>query len=201
MTIYCVACNYPNYTDSDGIHRCLICRQKIQWIKCKCNYEDFYINDAGEEVCWSCEEGPCKCYSEILELDYGIMAPVFISEELFERLAATRRTIKDAKETEETDDTDRVIDWCELRVNVIYKLNSLLPVPTKYDYKTILVLIDKEGVELRVWSPPNVSTELKIRLEFICSNTNLYIKSLGEKIEKTSSGIDKRYFDFETVNV
>ena len=105
---------------------------------------------------------------------------------MFEQLAAPKRNIEDA------------IDWCELPLNVIYQVKFLIPVQTKYGNKVLLVLISKEGLEIEVWSPLNVSKELKICKK---SNNNTYIKSLGEKVGKTSSGRNKRYFVFETAYI
>ena len=112
-----------------------------------------------------------------------MMTP-FITDEIFEQLAAPKRNIEDA------------IDWCELPLNVIFQVRFLIPVQTRYGNKVLLVLTSKEGLEIKVWSPLNVSKELKICTK---SSNNTYIKSLGEKVGKTSSGRNKRYFDFETV--
>ena len=110
----------------------------------------------------------------------------FISDEMFEEIAAPKRNMEDA------------IDWCELPINVIYQVKFLIPVQTKFGNQVLLVLISKEGLEIKVWSPANVSKELKICTK---SSNNTYIKSLGEKVGKTSSGRNKRYYDFETAYI
>ena len=123
---------------------------------------------------------------ENVEIDHLLdcMTTLFITDEMFEELAAPKRNMEDA------------IDWYELPVNIIYQVKFLIPVQTKYGNKSLLVLNDKDGLEIKVWAPVNVSKELKI-----CKNNNAYIKSLGEKVGKTSSGKSKRYYDFETVYV
>ena len=110
----------------------------------------------------------------------------FITDEMFEELATPKRNTEDA------------INWCDLPVNVIYQVKFLIPVQTKYGNQVLLVLINKEASEIKVWSPANVSKELKICAK---SSNNVYIKPLGEKVGKTSSGRNKRYFDFETVYI
>ena len=116
-----------------------------------------------------------------------MLAEPFITDERFEELVAPKRDEKTAANT---------IDWCELPINVIYLVKFLVPVQTKYGTKILLLLTNQEGSEINVWSPANVSKELKVSIKL--SNT-IYIKSLGEKTGKTGSGKGKRYFDFETV--
>ena len=113
-------------------------------------------------------------------------SPVFITDEIFEELAAPKRNMEDA------------INWCELPTHVIYQVKFVMPMPTKYGKQVLLVLISKEGSEIKVWAPTNVSKELKICTK---SSNNTYIKSLGEKIARTSSGRKKRYYDFETAYI
>ena len=113
-------------------------------------------------------------------------SPVFITDEIFEELAAPKRNMEDA------------INWCELPTNVIYQVKFVMPMSTKYGNQVLLVLINKDGFEIKVWAPTNVSKELKLRTKL---SNNTYIKSLGEKIAKTSSGRNKRYYDFETAYI
>ena len=47
-------------------------------------------------------------------------SPVFITDEIFEELAAPKRNIEDA------------INWCELPANVIYQVKFVIPVQTKF---------------------------------------------------------------------
>ena len=118
-----------------------------------------------------------------------MLAEPFITDERFEELVAPKRDEKTAANT---------IDWCELPINVIYLVKFLVPVQTNYGTKILLLLTNQQGSEIKVWSPANVSKELKVSIKL--SNT-IYIKSLGEKTGKTSSGKGKRYFDFEIVYI
>jgi len=111
------------------------------------------------------------------------MTPIFITDEMFEELVEQqRKTFED------------VIDWSEVPVNVIYQLKLI----SRNGNRNLLVLIDYQGSEIKVWSPANVTRELKTRTK---TNNNTYIKSLGEKLGKTSSGRNKRYYDFEIVSI
>ena len=126
-----------------------------------------------------------------MEMDHFLqncmMTPIFITEEMFEQLVEQqRKTFED------------VIDWSELSVNVIYQLKLILPIDSRNCDRNLLVLIDKEGVEIKVWPPASVTRELKTCTK---TNNNTYIKSLGEKLGKTSSGRNKRYYDFEIVSI
>ena len=126
-----------------------------------------------------------------MEMDHFLnnymMTPIFITNEMFEQLVEQqRKTFED------------IINWSELPINVIYQLKLLLPIDSRNGNRNLLVLIDKEGVEIKVWPPVNVTRELKTCTK---SNNNTYIKSLGEKLGKTSSGRNKRYYDFEIVSI
>ena len=122
-----------------------------------------------------------------MEMDHFLnnymMTPIFITNEMFEQLVQQQR-----KPFED------VIDWSELSVNVIYQLKLI----SRNGNRNLLVLIDYQGSEIKVWSPANVTRELKTRTK---TNNNTYIKSLGEKLGKTSSGRNKRYYDFEIVSI
>ena len=125
---------------------------------------------------------------EINQFFDGLMTPTFISDETFEELTALRR-----------DEEDNVIDWCDLPLDIIYQVKFLIPVRTKYGNKVLLVLKSKEGTEIKVYSPTNVSKELKICMK--SAKSAAYIKSMGEKVGRTSSGRRTRYYDFESAYV
>ena len=117
-------------------------------------------------------------------------ANVFLSDVDFEQLAATRRV------------TEEAIDWLNLPIGAIYHVHSILPIKTKWGAQSILVLRNKDGVGIKVWAPVNVSKELKSGIKLNNNNSsNVYIKSLGQKETKTSTGGRKRYFDFDAVYV
>ena len=128
-----------------------------------------------------------SCTMNSMEMDHFLqsctMTPIFITDEMFEELVEQqRKTFED------------VIDWSEVPVNVIYQLKLI----SRNGNRNLLVLIDYQGSEIKVWSPANVTRELKTRTK---TNNNTYIKSLGEKLGKTSSGRNKRYYDFEIVSI
>ena len=118
-------------------------------------------------------------------VDFKVIS--FLSDEDFEYLAATKRV------------ADEAIDWCNLPMNMIYRVRALVPIQTKWGAHVILELGSREGEEIKVWAPGNVSKDLKAGMKL--KGTDAYIKSLGQKETKTSAGIKKRYFDFETVYI
>ena len=118
-------------------------------------------------------------------VDFKILS--FLSNEDFEYLAATKHVAEEA------------IDWCDLPINIVFRVHALMPIQTKWGGRVILELKSREGEEIKVWSPANVSKDIKCGMKL--NGTNAYIKSLGQKEIRTSSGTKKRYFDFETVYV
>ena len=118
-------------------------------------------------------------------VDFKVIS--FLSDEDFEYLTATKRV------------ADEAIDWCNLPMNIIYRVHTLVPIQTKWGAHVILELRSREGEEIKVWAPGNVSKDLKSGMKL--KGTDAYIKSLGQKETKTSAGIKKRYFDFETVYI
>ena len=112
--------------------------------------------------------------------------PVFITDDVFDVLAAQKRISENA------------MDWCELPLHVIYLVKDVIPINTKYGPQTLLVLIENTSVEKRVWSPKNVTKDLKSGMK-TCFNA--YIKSLGEQVTVLPSGRLRKYFDFETVYI
>ena len=111
----------------------------------------------------------------------------FLSDSDFDQLAVTRRVAEEA------------IDWKNLPLNVVYYVHSTLPIKTKWGAQVILVVRNKDGDEIKVWTPSNVSKELKSVIKLNNNNSNVYIKSLGQKEAKTSTGGRKHYFDFDVV--
>ena len=112
----------------------------------------------------------------------------FINDETFEYLAANRRA------------TEEALDWFNLPINTIYRIEELIPMQTKWGSHAILELRSRDGSNIKVWAPANVIKELNsgMKVNMAC---DVYIKSLGEKKANTSTGVKKRYFDFETVYV
>ena len=107
----------------------------------------------------------------------------FISKEDFEALASTRRF------------EQKAICWKDLPIDVVFRVNQVLPTQTKWGGQLLLLLIDSDGYEFNVWSPHSVKKELKNFSQFLGTT---YIKSLGEKERLTNTG-KRKYYDFEIV--
>ena len=114
------------------------------------------------------------------------ISQVFISDIDFGKLAATKRV------------REEPIDWVNFPVGVVYYVHSILPIKTKWGAQVILVLRTKDGGEVKVWPPNSVSKELKTAIK-LNNSSSVYIKSLGQKETKTSTGGKKRYFDIDAV--
>ena len=110
----------------------------------------------------------------------------FLSDENFEYISAAKRASEEA------------IDWADLPLHTVFRVHSISPIQTKWGMQSILELKNREGLEFKVWAPNNVDKDLKrgMKLE---GCVDVYIKSLGQKETKSSSGIKRRYYDFETV--
>ena len=115
-----------------------------------------------------------------------MLTPIFISDDLFEELAAPKRISENA------------MDWSELPIGVIYQVKAVIPIYTKHGPQTLLVLIDNDAVDTKVWAPKIVIKDLKSGMK-TCYNA--YIKSLGEQKIKLPNGRMRKFFDFETVYV
>ena len=112
----------------------------------------------------------------------------FLSDENFEQLAAIKRV------------TEEAIDWCDLPINTVYCVQTLVPIQAKWGARVILELKNREGSELKVWGPSNICRDLKSGLKLKGVKV-AYIKSLGQKETATITGGKKRYYDFETVYI
>ena len=119
------------------------------------------------------------------QLGYTIPSS-FLSDENFEYMSATKRTSEEA------------IDWADLPLHIVFRVHSILPIQTKWGAQAILELKNREGVEFKVWAPSNVHKDLKSGMK-VHGSEDVYIKSLGQKATKSSSGGKRRYYDFETV--
>ena len=114
----------------------------------------------------------------------------FISDSEFERVVTERHELEDA------------IDWIDLAVGIIYCIQSMLAIKTRWGGpQVILKLRNRDGNEVKVWSPSNVNKEINtgIRLNRY-TNRRIYIRSLGQKEAKTNTGGGRKwYFDFDSV--
>ena len=82
------------------------------------------------------------------------------------------------------------MQWKELPVNVIYKINQIKEVLVDSTATMILDLIDEQGHVLRAWAPQRLYKDL---LRFP-DKANIYVRSLGKKECKMAPG--RWYHDY-----
>lgn len=110
----------------------------------------------------------------------------FLSDEHFEQLVATKRV------------TEEAINWCNLPINIVYCVQTLVPIQANWGARVILELKNREGDQFKVWAPNNICRDVKAGLKLKGVEV-VYIKPLGQKETTTITGAKKRYYDFETV--
>ena len=150
----------------------------VQMKPCKDCFSSFK-NDQG--MCNSCNCIDFTCNNAV---DFRLPT-LFLSDTDFDQLAATR------------DIAEEAIDWCDLPINVVYRVNEVVPVQTKWGARVIFKLVNREAVDIKVWTPLNVSRDVKSGMKLY--GTEAYIKSLGQKEVQTNGGKKRKYFDFQTV--
>ena len=111
----------------------------------------------------------------------------FLSDADFEYLAATKHAAEEA------------IGWKMLPENIVFRVDKLIPIQTKWGLRTIVQLRDVRGQEIKVWVPNNVARDLKTGFKLNGTDCRAYIKSLGEKVTDIIGEARKKYEDFETV--
>ena len=85
------------------------------------------------------------------------------------------------------------MNWKDLPINIVYRLDGVFPIQTKLSKEILLQLSDKDGYVISVWSPSNLKKALKT------GYGTTYIKSLGKKERITNSG-KRKYFDYQIVS-
>ena len=93
------------------------------------------------------------------------------------------------------------IGWKILPENIVYRVEKLTQVPTKWGVRHILHLRDAIGSEIKVWAPRNVVYDLKSGFKLNGEDCLAFIKSLGEKETCVIGEQKKKFFDFETVYI
>ena len=111
----------------------------------------------------------------------------FLSDADFDYLAETKHAAEEA------------IGWCLLPQNVVFRMEKLTPVQTKWGSRYIVELRTSNGDELKAWCPSNVVRDLKTGFKLNGTDCRAYIKSLGEKVTDIIGEARKKYEDFETV--
>ena len=120
-------------------------------------------------------------------MDFLLPAPQFINDQDFESLASVKRIGEEA------------INWKDLSLNVVYRVDVVLPLETKWGPQIILQLVDRDGNALKVWSPLSVKKAFKHLAKF--NGKIVYIKSLGEKERIADGGGKRKYHDFEIITI
>ena len=113
----------------------------------------------------------------------------FLSDSDFDYLAETKHAAEEA------------IGWAVLPQNVVFRMDKLAPVQTKWGLRYIVDLRTSNGDELKAWCPSNVVRDIKTGLKLNGSDCHAYLKSLGQKETDVPGESKKKYFDFESVYI
>ena len=65
------------------------------------------------------------------------------------------------------------LKWRELSIGVIYRIDRVKPITTRYGPATILELMSRDNTKIEVWAPDRLVKELR------WSEMPRYIRSLG----------------------
>ena len=99
------------------------------------------------------------------------------------------------------DDAEEAVGWKVLPENVIYRVEKMSPVQTKWGSRFIVQLRNAMGQDIKVWTPSNVIRDLKSGYKLNGKDCIAFIRSLGEKETNVIGEAKKKFFDFETVYV
>ena len=113
----------------------------------------------------------------------------FLSDEDFNYMAAAKHSAEEG------------IGWKMLPVNIVFRVEKLTQIPTKWGLRHILHLRDAIGSGIKVWAPRNVVHDLKSGFKLTGEDCLAFIKSLGEKETDVLGEQRKKFFDFETVYI
>ena len=111
----------------------------------------------------------------------------FLSNEDFDYMVTTKHTAEEA------------IGWKLLPENVVFRVEKMNPIQTKWGSRYILQLRDVNGQDINVWTPSNVVRDLKSGFKLNGKDCLAFIKSLGEKETNVVGEPKKKFLDFETV--
>ena len=87
------------------------------------------------------------------------------------------------------------IKWAELPINVVYKIEKVKTVDTKFGERKIADLTSRTGKSYNVWLTTLVSKELESR----DNGSDYYIKSLG--MRNSTLNTDRKYYDFQILEM
>lgn len=94
---------------------------------------------------------------------------------------------------------EEAVGWKLLPENVVFRVEKMTPVSTKWGAKSIIELKDSNGHIFKVWGPSNVVRDLKSGFKLNGKDSLAFIKSLGEKETDVIGEAKKKFNDFETV--
>ena len=111
----------------------------------------------------------------------------FLSDEDFDYMVSVKRAAEEA------------IGWKLLPENIVYRVEKMSPIQTKWGSRCIVELRDVLGQEIKVWVPSSVARDLKSGFKLNGKDCVAFIKSLGEKETNVVGEPKKKFSDFETV--
>ena len=111
----------------------------------------------------------------------------FLSNDDFDYMAAAKHEAEEA------------IGWTLLPENIVYRVEKMCPIQTKWGSRCILHLRNAMGQNIKVWAPNNLVRDLKTGFKLNGRDSVAFIKSLGEKETNVIGEPKKKFFDFETV--
>ena len=111
----------------------------------------------------------------------------FLSDDDFDYMVAAKHAAEEA------------IGWKVLPENIVYRVEKMSPIQTKWGSRCIIHLRNAVGEEVKVWAPSNVVRDLKSGFKLNGKDCIAFIKSLGEKETNVVGEPRKKFSDFETV--
>ena len=111
----------------------------------------------------------------------------FLSSDDFDYMVAAKHEAEEA------------IGWKLLPENIVYRVEKMCPIQTKWGSRCILHLRNAMGQNIKVWAPNNLVRDLKTGFKLNGRDSLAFIKSLGEKETNVIGEPKKKFFDFETV--
>ena len=111
----------------------------------------------------------------------------FLNNDDFDYLVAAKHAAEEA------------IGWKVLPENIVYRVEKMSPIQTKWGSRCIVYLRNVNGEEIKVWAPSNVVCDLKSGFKLNGKDCLAFIKSLGEKETNVVGETRRKFSDFETV--
>ena len=111
----------------------------------------------------------------------------FLSNDDFDYMVAAKHAAEEA------------IGWKLLPENIVYRVEKMNPIQTKWGPRCIVQLRNVNGQDINVWAPSNVVRDLKSGFKLNGKDCLAFIKSLGEKETNVVGEPRKKFSDFETI--